>query len=128
MPSELWGFSYKLLTLWQIYDLERQGAAPETLAWPNSVDTINKVSFNQVETSLLASCASDRSIVLYDLRTNTPLAKTVLNFASNSLSWNPMEAFNIAAASEDHNVYIFDVRKFDRALNVLKDHVAAVME
>lgn len=39
-----------------------------------------------------------------------------------------MEAFNIAAASEDHNVYIFDVRKFDKALNVLKDHVAAVME
>lgn len=77
---------------------------------------------------MLASCASDRSIVLYDLRTNTPLAKTVLNFASNSLSWNPMEAFNIAAASEDHNVYIFDVRKFDKALNVLKDHVAAVME
>ncbi|KAF2997231.1 hypothetical protein G7054_g11905 [Neopestalotiopsis clavispora] len=111
-----------------IFDLERQGAAPEVLAWPNSVDTINKVAFNQVETSILASCASDRSIVLYDLRTNTPLAKTVLNFASNSLSWNPMEAFNIAAASEDHNVYIFDVRKFDKALNVLKDHVAAVMD
>lgn len=39
-----------------------------------------------------------------------------------------MEAFNMAAASEDHNVYIFDVRKFDKALNVLKDHVAAVMD
>lgn len=39
-----------------------------------------------------------------------------------------MEAMNLAAASEDHNVYIFDARKFHRALNVLKDHVAAVME
>ncbi|KAH8677314.1 SOF1 protein [Xylariales sp. PMI_506] len=111
-----------------IYDLERQGAAPETLQWPNSVDTITHVSFNQVETSVLASCATDRSIVLYDLRTSMPLAKTVLNFASNALAWNPMEAFNFAAASEDHNVYIFDMRKFDRALNVLKDHVAAVMD
>jgi WD repeat and SOF domain-containing protein 1 len=35
---------------------------------------------------------------------------------------------NLAVANEDHNIYIFDMRKFDRALNVLKDHVAAVMD
>ena len=29
---------------------------------------------------------------------------------------------------KDHNVYIFDMRKIDRALNILKDHVAAVMD
>ena len=39
-----------------------------------------------------------------------------------------MEAFNIACASEDHNIYIFDMRKMDRAQNILKDHVAAVMD
>ena len=39
-----------------------------------------------------------------------------------------MEAFNLAVANEDHNIYIFDVRKMSRALNVLKDHVAAVMD
>lgn len=38
-----------------------------------------------------------------------------------------MEAFNFAVANEDHNIYIFDSRKMKRALNVLKDHVAAVM-
>jgi DDB1- and CUL4-associated factor 13 len=111
-----------------IYDLERHTAAPEVLQWPSSTDTINAVSFNQVETSLLASCASDRSIILYDLRTSTPLTKTTLNFTSNAISWNPMAAFNFAVANEDHNVYIFDCRKMDRALNVLKDHVAAVMD
>lgn len=98
------------------------------MQWPNNTDTVTHVSFNQVETSILASCSTDRGIILYDLRTNTPLAKTVLKFASNALSWNPMEAFNFAAASEDHNVYIFDMRKMDRALNILKDHVAAVMD
>lgn len=51
-----------------IYDLERQGSAPDVLAWPNSIDTVNNVVFNQVETSILASAASDRSIVIYDLR------------------------------------------------------------
>jgi WD repeat and SOF domain-containing protein 1 len=111
-----------------IYDLERHNAAPEVLKWPTSTDTINAISFNQTETSILASCATDRSIVLYDLRTSMPLSKTILNLASNAISWNPMEAFNFAVANEDHNIYIFDMRKLDRALNVLKDHVAAVMD
>ncbi|KAI1005828.1 hypothetical protein K3495_g2399 [Podosphaera aphanis] len=111
-----------------IYDLERYTAPPDVLKWPNSTNTITAVSFNQIETSILASVATDRSIVLYDLRTAMPLAKTILNFASNSISWNPMEAFNFAVANEDHNIYIFDMRKMERALNVLKDHVSAVMD
>ena len=112
-----------------IYDLSRSSsAATQTLKWPTSTDTINSVSFNQTETSILVSAALDRAIVLYDLRTSSPLAKVVLTLASNAISWNPMEAFNFAAANEDHNVYIFDMRKLDRALNVLRDHVAAVMD
>ncbi|KAK3177287.1 Protein sof1 [Lecanicillium sp. MT-2017a] len=111
-----------------IYDLERHTAAPEVLQWPTSTDTITNVAFNQVETSVLASCATDRSVVIYDLRTSTPVAKTILSFATNQIAWSPMEAFNMATASEDHNVYLFDMRRFDRALNVLKDHVAAVMD
>ncbi|KAG6020514.1 hypothetical protein E4U41_002823 [Claviceps citrina] len=111
-----------------IYDLERHSAAPEVLRWPTAVDTITHVAFNQVETSVLASCSNDRSLVIYDLRTSTPVARTVLSFASNRLAWSPMEAFNLATASEDHNIYLFDMRKMDRALNVLKDHVAAVMD
>ncbi|KAL6860982.1 WD40-repeat-containing domain protein [Trichoderma novae-zelandiae] len=111
-----------------IYDLERHTAAPEVLRWPTSTDTITNVAFNHVETSVLASCSNDRAIVLYDLRTGAAVAKTVLTFACNRIAWSPMEAFNFAAASEDHNVYLFDMRKMDRARNVLKGHVAAVMD
>lgn len=111
-----------------IYDLERHTAAPEVLKWPTSTDTITNVSFNYVETSILASCSNDRSLVIYDLRTSTPVTKTILSFASNQIAWSPMEAFNFATASEDHNIYLFDMRKMDRALNILKDHVAAVMD
>lgn len=39
-----------------------------------------------------------------------------------------MEAFNFAVGSEDHNIYIFDMRNLSRSLNVLKDHVAAIMD
>ncbi|KAK5064766.1 hypothetical protein LTR84_000600 [Exophiala bonariae] len=112
-----------------IYDLSRPSSGPtQVLKWPTSTDTITAISFNQTETSILASAALDRAIILYDLRTSSPLAKTTLRFASNAISWNPMEAFNFAVANEDHNIYIFDMRKLDRALNVLKDHVAAVMD
>ena len=73
-----------------IYDLERHTAAPEVLQWPSSTETITDVCFNQVETSILGSVATDRSIVLYDLRTSMPLMKTVLNFSSNKIVFNPM--------------------------------------
>lgn len=111
-----------------IYDLERPTAAPEVIAWPAKADTITSVAFNQVETSVIASCATDRAVILYDVRTAMPVAKTVLSFACNAVSWNPMEAYNFALASEDHDILIFDSRKMSRALNVLKDHVAAVMD
>ena len=112
-----------------VYDLARPSNTPvQSLKWPTSVDTVTNVAFNQVETSILASTATDRSIILYDLRTSSPLSKTTLTLASNAISWNPMEAFNFAVANEDHNVYIFDMRKIDRALNMLKGHVAAVMD
>ena len=112
-----------------IYDLSRSAATPlQTLHWPNQTNTINCLSFNQTETSIIASAATDRSLVLYDLRTSSPLSKVTLSLASNAISWNPMEAFNFVVANEDHNCYIFDMRKLSRSLNVLKDHVAACMD
>ncbi|KAF2141815.1 uncharacterized protein K452DRAFT_271612 [Aplosporella prunicola CBS 121167] len=112
-----------------VYDTSRPMSNPtQTLAWPTAIDTISTVAFNQTETSILASAASDRSIVLYDLRTSSPLSRNVLTLASNAIAWNPMEAFNFAVGNEDHNIYIFDMRNMKRALNVLKDHVAAVMD
>lgn len=71
----------------------------KTLKW--GVDTLHSVAFNQVETSLLSCCASDRSIILYDQREALPLRKIVLTMKSNKLAWNPMEAFNFTVANED---------------------------
>jgi DDB1- and CUL4-associated factor 13 len=112
-----------------VHDTTRASSAPTTvLSWPTAVASLTSCAFNQTETSILASTGTDHSLVFYDLRTNSPLHKSILTFTSNALAWNPMEAFNIAAASEDHNIYIFDMRNLKRALNVLRDHVAAVMD
>ncbi|KAK9696287.1 Protein sof1 [Basidiobolus ranarum] len=109
----------------EIWDVNRSEPT-QTFSW--GADTINAVKFNQTETNILASCGTDRTITLYDLRSSTPLAKLVMQLKTNALAWNPMEAFNFTAANEDHNCYTFDMRKMDRAINVLKDHVSAVLD
>ncbi|KAK4190163.1 WD40-repeat-containing domain protein [Podospora australis] len=111
----------------RVWDLDHS-SAPQTIQWPSFTDTITDVCFNQVETSVIGSVATDRSVILFDLRTNTPVIKTVLKFAANRIVFNPMEAMNMAVASEDHNIYIFDARNFDKAQNIQKGHVAAVMD
>ncbi|KAI1127546.1 WD40-repeat-containing domain protein [Nemania abortiva] len=111
-----------------IHSLDHYTAAPEVLRWPSSGNTINSVAFNQSETSVLASCSGDRNIILYDLRTSSPLGRTTLKFGLNKIVFNPMEPMNFVVASEDHNLYTFDMRSVQRALNIYKGHVAAVMD
>lgn len=91
-------------------------------------DTITTVRFNPAERSLLASTGNDRSVCLYDLRTDNALRKTVFAMNCNSMAWNPREPFNFSVANEDHNLYTFDMRKLDHALQVHKDHAGAVMD
>ncbi|RVE54745.1 hypothetical protein evm_000512 [Chilo suppressalis] len=92
------------------------------------VDSLHHVAFNLVEENLLAACASDRSIILYDSRESGPLRKVVMELRSNSLAWNPMEAFIFTVANEDYNLYTFDVRKLSHPVNIHVDHTSAVID
>lgn len=80
------------------------------------------------QTHLLASTASDRSIILYDMRGSAPLRKVVMEMRSNTVAWNPLEAFVFTAANEDSNLYTFDIRRFKEPINVHMDHVSAVLD
>ncbi|KAI9466547.1 WD40-repeat-containing domain protein [Coemansia mojavensis] len=112
-------------SLVEVWDVERSEPVAN-LTW--GADTINAVRMNQTEVNVLASSGTDRSVVLYDLRTRSALSKVVLKLSSNAIAWNPMEAFTFAVGNEDHNVYTFDMRRMDHAVNVLRDHVSAVMD
>lgn len=46
-----------------------------TMEW--GAETIQAVKFNQTETNILASAGSDRSLILYDIRTTKPLSKLI---------------------------------------------------
>lgn len=82
----------------QIWE-ETRNEPIQSFEW--GVDSLHDVEFNPVETNLLAACASDRSIILYDTRDVGPLRKVVLNLKSNKISWNPMEAYTFTCANED---------------------------
>ncbi|KAG8316897.1 DDB1- and CUL4-associated factor 13 [Homalodisca vitripennis] len=106
--------------LWE----ESRSEPVRTLSW--DVDSMHFVAFNPVETHLLATCASDRSIILYDTREAGPIRKLIMSMRTNQLAWNPMEAFTFTCANEDYNLYTYDSRKLSVALNVHKDHTSAV--
>lgn len=81
--------------LWE----ESRNEPLKTLKW--GVDTLHSIAFNSVETSILAACGSDRSIILYDQRESKPLRKLIMTMRPNRLCWNPMEAFIFTVANED---------------------------
>ena len=91
-------------------------------------DSVTNLRFNPIETNILAVAASDRAVVLYDVRQPTPLRKVVMRMRSNGISWNPMEALNFTVANEDSNLYTFDMRRLDQCSVVHKGHVMAVLD
>ena len=89
--------------------------------------SITSMSFNPIETDILAASTQDRDVILYDVRGVTPIRKLSLAMRSNAIAWNPMEPFNVAVANEDSNCYTFDVRMFNSALCIHQDHVGPVI-
>lgn len=110
----------EICQLWE----ETRSEPIRTFQW--GVDTLHDVTYNPVQTDILAACASDRSIILYDAREIGPVRKVTMKLRVNKLCWNPMEAFIFTCASEDYNLYTFDTRKLKSAINVHLDHTAAV--
>ncbi|KAH7830056.1 putative WD40 domain-containing protein [Monocercomonoides exilis] len=97
----------------------------QSFSW--GADTVYHAKFNRVEVEVFATCGSDRGIVLYDVRKETPIHKLIMRMKTNSLCWNPMEPFNFIAGNEDGNIYEYDMRKMNIARMVYKDHLDAVM-
>ena len=48
------------------------------------VDTVHSVKFNQIESDILGACASDRSIILYDIRASSPMRKIVMDLVRHN--------------------------------------------
>ena len=58
------------------------------LEW--NIDSVQCVRYNPAEPNILAATCSDRSILIYDLRGETPVQKATLPNKSMCLSFNPI--------------------------------------
>ncbi|XP_028141518.1 DDB1- and CUL4-associated factor 13 [Diabrotica virgifera virgifera] len=110
----------EICQLWE----ESRNEPTRTIEW--GVDSLHDIAFNPVETNILSTCASDRSVILYDMREKFPLRKVIMKLRTNKVAWNPMEPFIFTCANEDYNLYTFDSRYLRRPTNVHVDHVGAV--
>ena len=128
-----------------VWDVER---AEPLLRYTWGSDTVQAVRFSGVEAHLLAACAGDRSVALYDVRESSSggsggsrrsalaaprefggaLHKVVLTNRCNAVAWNPMVAYHFVVANDDNSLYTFDLRQLGRALQVHHAHVGAVMD
>lgn len=68
---------------------------------PNS---IHNLQCNPIEDTVMAGCASDRSIFLLDTRQKVPLNRVILKMRTNKIAWNPLESCKFTAANEDYKL------------------------
>lgn len=118
----------RFVTCGEVCQLWEHGRNEPIRTYEWGVDSLLNVSFNKIETHLLAACCSDRSVILYDTRDTGPIRKIVMKMRPNTLCWNPMEAYHFTVANEDFNLYTFDARKMKFPINVHMDHVEAVVD
>jgi WD repeat and SOF domain-containing protein 1 len=110
------------ISVWKLY---RDSPVRTYDVGPN---TVHSIRCSPVEASVMAGCASDRSIFLLDTRQKAPLTKMVMSLRTNNISWNPIEAFTFTAASDDYNVYTFDMRNLKSAKMVHHGHTSSVLD
>lgn len=87
-----------------------------------------KIKFNPSDINLIGGIGIDRTIVLYDIRGETPLQKTQLPNKCHAICWNPTEPVNLIVGCDDSNCYTYDIRNLSKIKNIHKDHIGAVMD
>ncbi|KAI0268055.1 WD40 repeat-like protein [Russula aff. rugulosa BPL654] len=86
-------------TIVQIWD-ETKSAPVMDITFSTSAESMTGVRFNPSEPSVFASIGSDRTFILYDIRTGK--------------------------AERHHNLYTFDIRRLSTPSQIYKAHVSAV--
>jgi WD repeat and SOF domain-containing protein 1 len=122
-----WGNAARFATSGGSLELWDAGRSQPVHTFQWGVDQSTSVRFNPAQHNLLASTGSDRSLVLYDARQETPVRKLVTALRANAVAWNPTEPMNLVAACEDSRLHTFDMRQLGMALCTHEGHVSAVL-
>ena len=96
--------------------------------YKTSPDGYLKVKFNYSDQNIFFATGFDRTICIFDIRTQNPTKSISLRNKSACGCWNPQEPMNFTVGNEDSNCYTFDFRNFDKVLMIHKDHINSVLD
>jgi ribosome assembly protein RRB1 len=87
--------------------------------------SIEDIQRSPIEQSVLATCSSDKTIKIWDLRAAYDDSQITINahFSDvNVISWNTVETSQIASGSDDSSFKIWDLRFTDKQVACIKWH------
>ena len=90
-------------------------------------DGVLGCKINPIETNVVAITGGNRSIILLDLRANTPIRTVYGVRRYNDLSWNPQQTYHFTACSDDWSVYTYDVRRLKEPTTIHTGHLGPVL-
>lgn len=108
----------------QVWDYNR---TKPILRFEWGVDTVSCVKYSPSDSNMLCGTAMDRTVILYDVRAETPIHKVQMLNKSQTLAWNPIEPINLTIGNDDGNAYSYDIRKMELPTMIHKDHISAIM-
>ena len=87
--------------------------------------SVEDIQRSPTEPFVLASCSSDRTIKIWDLRSALDESQMTINAHSsdvNVISWNTLETAQIASGSDDASFKVWDLRFTDKQAACIKWH------
>ncbi|WUR03098.1 histone-binding protein RBBP7 [Vairimorpha necatrix] len=90
--------------------------------------TINEISYNYYNDSILCSVSDDKSIIIWDTKTKNPcsIVKEAHDSDIYSIHCSPLNSFFLCTGSEDNSVKIWDMRNLNRPVQKLLSHSKGV--
>jgi len=108
------------ITLWDF-----ENFIPIQQIFQNGV-SVSCAKFNPIEHNIILSSASDRSVMLHDLRLHSPVKKFFMDMRTNDIVWFKTNPWEFTLANEDGNLYGFDIRKINNIKKIYKGHVMPI--
>ncbi|KAL0478615.1 WD repeat-containing protein [Acrasis kona] len=115
-----------LLDMIQIWDLSN-ASTPLLSNFKAHNRTVTGLHWSPQDTNLLATCAADSVLSLWDIRDENKTPVRQFNTGGPSqLRWNPLSS-NIIASAHDGEVRIWDIRRTDTHITFITAHLSTVL-
>ncbi|SCU80170.1 LAFA_0B07888g1_1 [Lachancea sp. 'fantastica'] len=110
------------VALWDVRSAKRT----PTKVDENHSDIVNEVKWHETNPDLFGSVSEDKTLLLHDKRSDTPIATLKQSEAFNTLAFSKHSVNLFAAAGTDSLVYLYDLRKPSTPLHSISGHQDAV--